>query len=568
MPSNKKKNSAEKKLQKQARQQKQEAAQAFSYNLHTNSDRFRQMLLHARKEYSKGRSYEAVELQNEALQFGEENLPHFNENSLVKAHALVDLGLAKSAIMSDFATGEEWERTRTEMKDIFQQAVDIFEARRANNTLTKYRREECWIDAGGNSYSSPVPHTERLGPIDYFSAIEFHSSCADPSEETIRVIKACLKFFADWKESGMELRMECGGALQGDCYSLLHRFENLESALKDHKDVVSGLITREDTIMNRYTDSDQPKEVRHSGSREGTMKSTHKKLERDNNKTGIKCCENKACGKSEAYAKQFATCSRCGFAAYCCRDCQKVDWKRHKLECKEKAEKAVQEKIQNENQNCLMVGESQNVVTIVSFLHHFAALSDELQSTETQDAGLALYLVKPKVVGHDFGTVMLGIQDVAIMWNAIWSMTSELRERMMNKFIKSINKLHFPKGGPNFDIVFKWHEGVVHGIFSVVIHTKRGSILLHEDDKGNIKGYLAVGISQSVQQLLASVPRPLPLFLRTGLIPFKKMILCQGTVMEVGPNSISHALEKTAIAFINGDESGVEILERMPGKRE
>lgn len=567
MPSNKKKSSTEKKQQKQARQQKQEAAQAFSYNLHTNADQFCQMLLHARKEYSKGRSYEAVELQNEAIQFGEENLPRFNENSLVKAHALVDMGLAKSAIMSDFATGEEWNRTRTEMKDIFQEAVDIFEARRASNTLTMYRREECWMDADGDSYSSPVPHTERLGPYDYLTAIEFHSLCADPSEETIRVIKACLKFFADWKKSGMELRMECGAGLQGECYGLHHRFEKLENTLKDHKDVVSGLITKED-IMNRCKDSDQLEEFRHSGSREGTMKSTHKKLERDNNKIGIKFCENKACGKSEAYAKQFATCSRCGFAAYCCRDCQKVDWKRHKLECKEKAEKAVQEKIQNENQNCLMVGETQIVVTIVAFLHHFLALSDELQSTETEDAAMALYLVKPKVVGHDLGTVKLDIRDIAIMWNAIWSMTRELREQMMNKFIKTIKKYHFPKGGPNFDIVFEWHEGVVHGIFAVVKHTKKGSILLHEDHEGNIKGYLAVGISQSVQQLLAPLSRPLPLFLRTGLIPFKKMILCQGTVIGVHPTSISHSLEKAAIAFINGGESAVEILERMPGKRE
>ena len=68
---------------------------------------FRDLLLSGREAYAKGRAYDAVELQNKAITLGSKALPRFEEHSLVKAHALVKLGLAYSAICTDFATGEE-----------------------------------------------------------------------------------------------------------------------------------------------------------------------------------------------------------------------------------------------------------------------------------------------------------------------------------------------------------------------------------------------------------------------------------------------------------------------------
>jgi hypothetical protein len=45
-------------------------------------------------------------------------------------------------------------------------------------------------------------------------------------------------------------------------------------------------------------------------------------------------CSNPACNKWETKAKEFKSCSACKAVAYCCRDCQKKDWKaQHKATC-------------------------------------------------------------------------------------------------------------------------------------------------------------------------------------------------------------------------------------------
>lgn len=70
---------------------------------------FRSLLSTARETYAKGRSFDAADLQKQALSFGSKNLPRFEDSSLVKAHALLELGLATSAICTDFAQGKEFE---------------------------------------------------------------------------------------------------------------------------------------------------------------------------------------------------------------------------------------------------------------------------------------------------------------------------------------------------------------------------------------------------------------------------------------------------------------------------
>jgi hypothetical protein len=45
-------------------------------------------------------------------------------------------------------------------------------------------------------------------------------------------------------------------------------------------------------------------------------------------------CSNPSCNKWETEAKEFKSCSACKGVAYCCRDCQKKDWKaQHKAAC-------------------------------------------------------------------------------------------------------------------------------------------------------------------------------------------------------------------------------------------
>jgi len=44
--------------------------------------------------------------------------------------------------------------------------------------------------------------------------------------------------------------------------------------------------------------------------------------------SNAKICKNKDCNN-----KGVHRCSGCGWAKYCCRECQKQDWKEHKLRC-------------------------------------------------------------------------------------------------------------------------------------------------------------------------------------------------------------------------------------------
>ena len=206
MPSNKKKGNTNKK-----KVQDRRAKQSASRDFHATAHEFRELLLKGREEYAKGRSYAAVELQNEALKLGSEKLPRF-EDSLTKAHALIELALAKSAIQTDFATGDEWKKVNQEGKDISAEALQIFERRISDGTLTRFRKEECWID--GMDYTSAVPHTERLGPIDYTQCININNMYG-PSEETIKSIKKAIMFCTGFISSGCVINLEAGGALQG-----------------------------------------------------------------------------------------------------------------------------------------------------------------------------------------------------------------------------------------------------------------------------------------------------------------------------------------------------------------
>ena len=63
--------------------------------------------------------------------------------------------------------------------------------------------------------------------------------------------------------------------------------------------------------------------------------------------------------------------------------------------------------MQNKNKSALMVGQSQQVLTIVRFLHHYAATSREMEETETVEVMRLMHLVRPKLNGVELGTLQL-----------------------------------------------------------------------------------------------------------------------------------------------------------------
>ena len=326
---------------------------------------------------------------------------------------------------------------------------------------------------------------------------------------------------------------------------------------------MSGNISTTDALENMYGGDDR-EEVRHTGTLMGKMKLTHKKLAKDADKIGFKHCSNPQCNKVEKQPKQFMTCSRCKWSAYCGRECQVSDWKRHKKECKDVAIKAQEEKTQNKTKSSLQVGESQRVLEIIRAFHHFAVtMSKEMEETETEVAQIVEGMVKPKLIHAEFGSVQLGMQEVAFVWAAIWSMRKNDRNKMIRNFLSKMKTYHLPKPSPEFDIVKEWGEHGVSGDFAVVKYTEKGTIMLHEDPESKIvKGYMAVGLTQPVEDLLKSIPKPLPLFVNTALIPFKKVVICQGTLMP-SLGDVSSKLEAAAKAFVDGSSGDIEIIHRM-----
>lgn len=68
--------------------------------------------------------------------------------------------------------------------------------------------------------------------------------------------------------------------------------------------------------------------------------SSDSKAKSNSSATATKHCNN--CNKSaeEVTSKKLLVCSRCKQVNYCCRECQRADWKTHKLNCKKIEEKS------------------------------------------------------------------------------------------------------------------------------------------------------------------------------------------------------------------------------------
>lgn len=80
----------------------------------------------------------------------------------------------------------------------------------------------------------------------------------------------------------------------------------------EHESVLSGL----QTTVSPGMFEDAHEEVRHTGTLDGEMKKTGKKLAKDMDKIGLKNCFNPKCNRFEHQPKQFAKCTRCGFGEW------------------------------------------------------------------------------------------------------------------------------------------------------------------------------------------------------------------------------------------------------------
>ena len=69
-------------------------------------------------------------------------------------------------------------------------------------------------------------------------------------------------------------------------------------------------------------------------------------------------------------------------------------------------------------------------------------------------------------------------------------------------------------------------------------------------------------ITQSLESLFRQQPEPMPFSVNTGLLPFKKVVLCQGTIMSP-PQPSSARLETIAQRFVDGEEGVVEVITRF-----
>ena len=228
--------------------------------LRRESQHFCSLLEDGRAKYAKGRNYDAVEKLRKALAVGAKKLPRFDDNSLVKAHALLELGLACGAVCTDHATGDEWRAAKDEADRSLQGALGIFHARLAAGTLTTFRNEEMWMQGG--AYKAPVPHPERLGPIDFLSCTSMALATMDPSPETIANLEKAIAFHAAFERAERRIDLEEGRQLQAQG-APPHLMNTLRTMLAQHEQGTKRVVPE------NWRDTHQ--EMRQAGTTGGAM---------------------------------------------------------------------------------------------------------------------------------------------------------------------------------------------------------------------------------------------------------------------------------------------------------
>lgn len=509
--------------------------------LRRESQHFCSLLEDGRAKYAKGRNYDAVEKLRKALAVGAKKLPRFDDNSLVKAHALLELGLACGAVCTDHATGDEWRAAKDEADRSLQGALGIFHARLAAGTLTTFRNEEMWMQGG--AYKAPVSHPERLGPIDFLSCTSMALATMDPSPETIANLEKAIAFHAAFERAERRIDLEEGRQLQAQG-APTHLMNTLRTMLAQHEQGTKRVVPE------NWRDTHQ--EMRQVGTTGGAMLVTKEHRRADVAERGLNNCAY--CGVQEKQPRQYKTCSQCRYAAYCCREHQKAHWRVHKRECATESKRAREEHLAARRtvRSTLMPGQQQQFMTLVAYLHTFCVNAPEMR-------GSSLPSVRA-VEDH----ANLSIPEINLIWDALLvETTPAAREPMLRRFVREMRGAGYTReedGGPPWSMALAWNTRHVSGAFAVVEHTPAGSILLHERGE-ELVAYRVVGISQSVEEILSQIPTPLPVVIRTAILPFHDVIVTNGCI--AGPRAPHPRLEAAAAAAVGGIPG--ELITSLPG---
>jgi len=341
--------------------------------------------------------------------------------------------------------------------------------------------------------------------------------------------------------------LEDGTMLQGDIPDTT--IATIKGLLRQHEMVIDGGDPNHASF--RHMSMKNHEETRHTGTSDGGMKLVHRKIAKDVEKKGLRFCARPECKQIEGASRQFAVCSRCKWKAYCSRECQKMDWKRHKGEdcSNEKTAKEKEEyKEQRKGNETLMPGQIQQFMTVVTYLHSYFLNSPEFKALpEAQFLAASL----PKINGpEDYQKI--NIQQVGIIWNSFWNMNADTRGPMLHRFVKEMDSAGFQsisKGGPPFSVTLEWNHCYKRSTFVAAQNTSFGTIFMHEKHDGEIVAYQVKGISQSIKSLLDQIKIPLPLSVSTTLIGFKGVIVTDGTIAQ--GSFVSPRLQKAADTFIS-----------------
>jgi len=551
----------------------------FSFTEHPNVTKFRGLLAAASEKNSEGDIILAAQLLRLAIQLGTERIPRFDNNSLCKAHAQLKLGLTSLIICTAFNT-EELSQVRDiaelECLTCIGNALSIFESRLFSGKPVVFRSDECWlkpseevgssapyIEATGENDASLGPQIERIGPNDYMNCAHMAMCGQNPSKVTVQTLAKAVSFGRYFIANQCVISLERNERICMTGKVSLVLIDKLFMTLEDHIAVLDGRKTLEEFRTKHFPKKvNKKEEVDHAESKMLEMKNSDRS---DKKLTKLFQCANEGCINIEQQPKEFSTCSRCKATYYCSRECQTADWKRHKNECKngEAAKKKTDNKDQNKDERCLRHGQAQQLLTIFRYVHHFAVISEEMMSTKNTETTKIKDSVLPQLESVEMGTIQLELSEVTFVWNAIWSMTQSDRIAMMQRFLtKEVPSLVFSpkqKGGPDFSVISAWASKTIAGNFAVVKHTPKGSILLHEDggfvtndnDDEVYNAYLVIGISQSIQSLLDPMNKPLPIYINTAILPFKKSIVCQDTTAPT-LQSPKKSFKAIAISCTNG----------------
>ena len=264
----------------------------------------------------------------------------------------------------------------------------------------------------------------------------------------------------------------------------------------------------------------------------------------------------------------MSRCSGCKAVAYCCKEHQVAHWKEHKPDCKalRKARKEAEEAAKRGES--LRVGEAQSFFALVAELHRYVSeLIHDRQSGGGGGGGgnehrdLRQFAVTPfgevpKPSACDHRSVALTTVQLGALWHAVFAVGAAQRPGGLKGFLAAFVAKQRAEGWDEAQVslapLASWHAGR-SGIFAIVQHTPRGSVLL--DGQG--RAHVVTGITDSIEKTLTHGPQQqLPMAAHTTLLPWHGRIIYTGVLVGMPMEAAEQrapGLERRVEAFLRGE---------------